>query len=57
MMRQKPDHIILYVGKNDLSCKGTPGFVASPKSITNLAVNLKNCLYDLSIYNIIEFNY
>ena len=53
-MREKPDHIILQVGTNDLNSDRQPDLIV--KSIVDLAITLKNNSQNLSVSNIIMRN-
>ena len=53
-MREKPDHIILQVGINDLNSDRQPDLIV--KSIVDLAITLKNNSQNLSVSNIIMRN-
>ena len=53
-MGEKPDHIILQVGTNDLNSDRQPDLIV--KSIVDLAITLKNNSQNLSVSNIIMRN-
>ena len=53
-MREKPDHIILQVGTNDLNSDRQPDLIV--KSIVDLAITLKNNSQNLTVSNIIMRN-
>ena len=53
-MREKPDHIILQVGTNDLNSDRQTVLIV--KSIVDLAITLKNNSQNLSVSNIIMRN-
>ena len=53
-MREKPDHIILQVGTNDLNSDRQPDLIV--KSIVDLAITLKNNSQNLGVSNIIMRN-
>ena len=52
--REKPDHIILHVGTNDLNSDKPSNLIA--KSIVDLAITLKNSSQNVSVSNIIVRN-
>ena len=53
-MREKPDHIILQVGTNDLNSDRQPDLIV--KSIVDLTITLKNNSQNVSVSNIIMRN-
>ena len=53
-MREKPDHIILHIGTNDLNSDRVPDLIV--KSIFDLAIAIKNNSQNVSISNIIMRN-
>ena len=53
-MREKPDHIILQVGTNDLNSDRQPDLIV--KSIVHLTITLKNNSQNVSVSNIIMRN-
>ena len=50
-LREKPDHIVLHVGTNDLVSDRLPDFIA--KSIVDVASSMKNENHDVTVSNII----
>ena len=50
-LREKPDHIVLHVGTNDLVSDRPPDLIAKP--IVNVASSMKNENHDVSVSNII----
>ena len=50
-LREKPDHIVLHVGTNDLVSDRPPDLIAKP--IVNVASSMKNENHDVSVPNII----
>ena len=50
-LREKPDHIVLHMGTNDLVSDRPPGLIA--KSIVDVASNMKNENHDVTVSNII----
>ena len=53
-MREKPEHIILQVGTNDLNSDRQPDLIV--KSIVDLTITLKNNSQNVSVSNIIMRN-
>ena len=53
-IKEKPDHITLHVGTNDLDSDRSSDLIA--KSIVHLAITLKNNLQILSVSNIMMRN-
>ena len=50
-LREKPDHIVLHVGTNDLVSDRPPDLIA--KSIVDVASSMKNENHDVTVSNII----
>ena len=50
-LREKPDHIVLHEGKNDLVSDRPPDLIA--KSIVDVASSMKNENHDVTVSNII----
>ena len=50
-LREKPDHIVLHVGTNDLVSDRPPDLIA--KSILDVASSIKNENHDVTVSNII----
>ena len=46
-LRERPDHLVLHVGKNDLDSERQPDLIA--KSIADVAGTLKSEKHDVSI--------
>ena len=53
-LREKPDHIVLHTGTNDLNSYRSQELIE--KSITNLVSSLKNDSHDVSISSIVVRN-
>ena len=49
--REKPNHIVLHMGKNDLVSDRPPDLIAKP--IVNVASSMKNENHDVTVPNII----
>ena len=49
--REKPDHIVLHMGTNDLVSDRPPDLIAKP--IVNVASSMKNENHDVTVPNII----